>query len=348
VELTGVAPTAAAAVAAAALVEAASAALATSVALAGPPEVVAGGFGAGAWSCRLAGSPPAPWDAPVVVRVGATAAAARREEALAAACAAHGFATPPVLAVVEEDEGGGHGGGAAVVLATGPPRTLVDVLGENPMAIPDLLRGMAALHARLRHVPVSAAPAGTPSAAMDPPLAVLDRALAAAGVADRFAAERAWLDAQAPDPGPPVLCHGDFQPASVRVPEGDPAGAVAVDWSSARLADPEYDLALTFLMFWSVPYLAAGIAQRKVLKGVREMITDGYRAAYESTPPAGPLDDDRLRYWGAYHALGWAARLAAAEARGRPADPWDPVVLVHHPASYRKDLARRLARLTRG
>ena len=341
--LTGTAPaSASAAVAAAALVDAASAALGAGVALAAPPEVVPGGFGAGAWSCRLAGSPPPPWDAPVIVRVGVAAAAARREAAWAAACATHGFATPPVLAVAEDGDGG-----AAVVLATGPPRTLVEVLGENPMAIPDLLRGMAALHARLRLVPVSAAPPGTPSAALDPPLAVLDRVLAGP-LADRFAAERAWLDVHAPDPGPPVVCHGDFQPASVRLESGDPAGSVAVDWSSARLADPEYDLALTGLMFWSVPYLAEGIAQRKVLKGVREMITDGYRASYEATPPAGPLDDGRLRYWGAYHALAWAARLAAAEARGGPADPWDPVVLVHHPASYRKDLARRLARLTRG
>jgi aminoglycoside phosphotransferase (APT) family kinase protein len=345
VGLTGIyrtASAASAATAAAALVEAASAALGKGVGLDGPPEVVPGGFGAGAWSCRLAGSPPAPWDAPVVVRVGATVAAARREAAWAAACAAHGFATPPVLAVVED------GDDAALVLATGPPRTLVEVLGENPMAIPDLLRGMAALHAGLRRVPVSAAPAGAPSPTVDPPLAVLDRALAAAGVANRFVAERAWLDAHTPEPGPPVVCHGDFQPASVRLAAGDPAAAVAVDWSSARLADPEYDLALTALMFWSVPYLAEGIAQRKVLKGVREMLIDGYRASYEATPPAGPLDDGRLRYWGAYHALAWAARLAAAEARGGPADPWDPVVLVHHPASYRKDLARRLARLTRG
>ncbi len=341
--LTGTVPASAAVAAAAALIEAASAVLGAGVALAGPPDVVPGGFGTGAWSCRLAGSPPPPWDAPVVVRVGATVAAARREAAWAAACSQHGFATPPVLGVVENGDGS-----AAVVLATGPARTLVEVLGESPMAIPDLLRGMAALHARLRLVPVSAAPPGTPSAAVDPPLAALDRALAGAGVADRFAAERAWLDAQAPESGPPVVCHGDFQPASVRLEAGDSGGAVAVDWSSARLADPEYDLALTALMFWSVPYLAEGIAQRKVLKGVREMITDGYRASYEAAPAAGPLDDERLRYWGAYHALAWASRLAAAEARGGPADPWDPVVLVHHPASYRKDLARRLARLTRG
>jgi aminoglycoside phosphotransferase (APT) family kinase protein len=349
VELTGTAAPALGPVAAeVAVVAVASSALGAGVTLAGPPEVLAGGFGARAYGCRVAGAPPAPWDGPVVVRTGAEAAAARREAAWHLAVAAHGLPTSPVLGVVDTPgDGGGAGGTAAVVVGQGPSHSLVEVLGQNPLAIPDLLRSMAGLHARLRAVPVAAAPAGTPSATCDPPLAVLDRALAATGLGDRFAAERAWLAGHAPAPADPVVCHGDFQPASVRLEPGETADAIVVDWSSVRLADPEYDLALTTLMFWSVPYLAEGMGQRKMLKTVREMITDGYRSAYEGAPGAGPLDEERLRYWGTYHALGWAVRLAAAEATG-PADPWDPVVLVRHPAAYRKDLARRLARLTRG
>lgn len=323
-----------------AVLSAARGALGPDVALAGPPAVVAGGFGRGAYECVLAVPGPPPWDGPVVVRVGASPPAARREAAWHGACAAHGCPVPPVLAVVEDEDTGG----AAVVVARGPARSLVEVLGENPLVIPDLLRSMAAVHARLRAIPPSAAPAGTPSAAVDPPLAVLDTRLAALGLAERFGAERAWLAAQEPPPGPPVVCHGDFQPAVVRLDASDLGAAVIVDWSSARLADPEYDLALTTLMFWSVPYLADGIAQRKMLKTVREMIVDGYQAAYEAA--AGPLDPDRLRYWGAYHALAWAARLAAAERDGPPADAWDPMHLVHHAAAYRKDLGRRLGRLT--
>ncbi|HKE75651.1 MAG TPA: aminoglycoside phosphotransferase family protein [Acidimicrobiales bacterium] len=323
--------------AARAVLGAAQGALGPDIALAGPPAVVAGGFGRGAYECALAVPGPPPWDGPVVVRVGATAAAARREAAWHGACAAHGCPVPPVLAVVEGEDG------AAVVVARGPARSLVEVLGENPLVIPELLRSMAAVHARLRAIPTSAAPPGTPSATVEPPLDVLDARLAARGLAERFGAERSWLAAHEPPPAPPAVCHGDFQPAVVRLDASDVGAAVVVDWSSARLADPEYDLALTTLMFWSVPYLADGIAQRKMLKTVREMIVDGYRAAYEAA--AGPLDPDRLRYWGAYHALGWAARLAAAERDGPPADPWDPMHLVHHAAAYRKDLARRLGRL---
>jgi Ser/Thr protein kinase RdoA (MazF antagonist) len=244
----------------------------------------------------------------------------------------------------------------------------MESLGENPTAIPALLRAMAELHARLHQVPAAAAP----GAAAPPPLAELDRALAAtadagagpgaaadavagAGAvartgagAERFAAERAWLHENAPPAGPPVVCHGDVQPSSVRLDGGDVASAQLVDWSHARVGEAEYDVALTLLMFWSAPYLAEGIGQRKMLKTVRDMITDGYRSAYESSPGSGPLDDRRLRYWGAFHALAWSVRLAAAEAAGGPADPWDPVALVQHVGSYRKDLGRRFARLTRG
>jgi Ser/Thr protein kinase RdoA (MazF antagonist) len=343
-ELTGevTAEAEAADAAGAAVLAAARLALGPDAALAGPPRLLAGGFGRGAWEADLAGDPGAPWDAPVVVRAGVTAAAAEREAAWHAACAGHGVPVPTVLAVV-----GGEDGTAAVVTTRGPATSLVEVLGENPLMIPDILRSMAAVHAGLRVVPVAAAPEGTPSADVDPPLAALDAALAATGLTAQFGGERAWLDAHAPPPGPAAVCHGDFQPAVVRLDRGDLAGATIVDWSSARLAVPEYDLALTALMFWSVPYLAEGIAQRKMLKTVRDMIADGYRTAYE-TAAGGSLDDDRLAYWGAFHALAWAVRLAAAEAAGGPADPWDPVGLVRHPAAYRKDLGRRLARLTRG
>jgi aminoglycoside phosphotransferase (APT) family kinase protein len=337
-----------AAAAAEAVVAVAGEVLGAGVAVAGRPVVVPGGFGRAAFEVTLGGPSgplPHPWDAPVIVRVGVTPEAAHREAGWHAACAAHGCPVPPVLGLHVPP---GPAGPAAVVTARGPARSLVEVLGESPLAIPDLLRAMAGVHARLRSVPVAAAPPGTPGPGSDGPLAALDAALGDARAGDRFSSERAWLEGHVPPPGPPVVCHGDFQPAVVRLDAADLDKAVVVDWSSARIADPEHDLALTCLMFWSVPYLAEGLAQRKMLKTVRDMIVNGYRAAYEATPPAGPLDGTRLRWWGVYHGLTWAVRLAAAEVRGgTPADPWDPVALVHHPTAYRRDLGRRLTRLTR-
>lgn len=314
--------------------------LGVEVALAGVPEPAVGGFGPDAWLCRPAGDLPAPWDAPVLVRLAPTARV-RRERDWHEHCRAHGGPVAPVLGVAE---GGSEADPGAVVVARGPALSLMEALGESPLHIPQLLRGMAELHARVHALPVE----GAPPAPAATPLDALDAALAAAGLHDRFAAEREWLGTHRPPRSRLVVCHGDVQPASLRLDPDDPASGCVVNWSQARVGDAADDLALTLLMFWSAPYLAEGIGQRKMLKTVRDMITDGYRAAYEEATGSGPVPDESLRYWGAYHALAWSVRLAAAEVAGGPADVWDPVGLVQHVASYRRDLARRFARLTRG
>jgi len=316
-----------------ALRRAASDALGREVAVADTPEAIPGSFGRGAYGCRLEPGAPPPWDRGVVVRVTSPTAAAR-EAAWHGFLAGRGHPVPPVLGVVD----------AAVVLGQGPELSLMESLGLNPIAIPQLLRAMAAAHARLHQVPVEGAP---PAVAGEEPLAALDRVLDATGLADEFAPERAWLDDHAPPPGPPAVCHGDLQPAAMRLDGDDTTTAMLVNWSTALVADAEYDVALTLLMFWSAPYLAEGMGQRKMLKTVRDMITDGYRAAYEGAGGSGPLDEDRLWYWGAFHTLRWSVALAAADRRGGPVDAWDPVGLVQHRASYRKDLGRRFARLSR-
>ncbi len=334
-------------VAAGAVRRAASAALGHHVDLAEPPQPLTGAFGRGAYACRLDAGAPPPWDAPAVVRV-TSAGAAAREAAWHGFLAGRGYAVPSVLAVVDAethlDAEGSAGEGAAIVLARGPELSLMESLGQNPMAIPQLLRSMAESHARLHQVSADGAP---PSPAGAVPLAAFDASLEEAGIAAAFAPERAWLAGHVPPNGPPTVCHGDLQPAAMRLDGDDTTTAMLVNWSTALVADAEYDLALTLLMFWSAPYLAEGMGQRKMLKTVRDMIIDGYLAAYEATDGARALDQDRLRYWGAFHALRWSAALAAAERVGGPADVWDPVGLVQHPASYRKDLARRFTRLTR-
>lgn len=320
--------------AAGALRRVASEALGRAVAVRGTPEVMPGSFGRGAYACCVEPGALPPWDRPVVVRVTPPRAAAR-EAAWHAFLAGRGYPVPPVLGVVD----------AAIVLGQGPELSLMESLGLNPMAIPQLLRAMAEAHARLHQVPVEGAP---PAAAGEEPLAALDGVLDATGLAAEFAPERGWLDGHGPPAGPPAVCHGDLQPAAMRLDGDETTTAMFVNWSAALVADAEYDVALTLGMFWSAPYLAEGMGQRKMLKTVRDMITDGYRAAYEGAAGSGPLDEDRLRFWGAFHALRWSVALALAERRGGPADPWDPVGLVQHGASYRKDLARRFARLTRG
>ena len=164
------------------------------------------------------------------------------------------------------------------------------------------------------------------------------------GIADgHFAAELESLRSDERGGGPHVVCHGGFQLSAVRLDPGDPAGALVANWSNARLAEREYDVAQTLLTFWSLPYLAAGRARRRALRAVRDALIEGYRSAYES---CSPLDPDRMRYWEAFHALAWSARMAADD--GAPAaDPWDPTAVISFRESYRKDLTRRFVGLTR-
>ena len=194
----------------------------------------------------------------------------------------------------------------------------------EPGAAPDGDPAAAAGHGRgaCRAAPVPTE--GAPSGGAPDPLAALDETLADAGIATDFAAERAWLDAHAPAPGPTVVCHGDLQPAAMRLEGDDPSTALLVNWSSALVAEAEYDVALTNLMFWSVPYLADGMGQRKMLKTVREVIIDGYRAAYEGADGTAPLEPDRLRLLGRVPRAALVGGDGRGRAAGRPGRPVGP------------------------
>jgi Phosphotransferase enzyme family len=309
------------------------------VELAGAPQVSVAD-GRGAYVCRLAGEPARPWDGELVVRVCPGGAdVARREAAWHDLAAAGAVAVPAVLAVGAV--AAGAGAGSALVLERGPGRTLIECMAANVGRIPELVTLLGELHARIHALPAGGVPAGgVPAVPTASPLDDLDRTLASVPGGDRFAPQLDVLRRGAGD-GTHVVCHGDFQPSAVRVDPGDVAGAVVTNWSSARLAEREYDVALTILMFWSAPYLAPGRGQRKLLKTVREMLIDGYRAAYERH---ATLSDERLRHWGAFHALAWQVRMAAPPP-AHP-DPWDPTGLVSFPDGYRRDLARRVSRLT--
>lgn len=320
---------------------AARAALGDDVDLAEPPQAsVRDGWGA--YRCRLAGEVPGPWRGDVVVRVlpdgEASAAALAREVAWHALGAAHDLGVPVVLAEVPDDPGP-----AALVVAGGPERSLLECLGDEArLGVPRLAALMGELHARLHALP----PDGAPAVEGPRPLEALAHLLVANGIAGgHFSAELENLRRDERGGGPPVVCHGAFQLTAVRLDPDDPSGTTTVaNWSAAGLGEREYDVAHTMLAFWSLPYRAVGRARRQALRAVRDALIAGYRAAYER---CAPLDEARLRYWEAFHALSWSARMAAGD--GMPAsDPWDPSGDVTFRDSYRKDLTRRFVGLTRG
>jgi hypothetical protein len=326
--------------AASAVLSAARAALGRDVELAGRPEVSVRD-GPGAYTCALAGDAsdaPEPWDGPLVVRILPDLAtggdAIAREVAWHALVTANGFGVPAVLSHIAGEPG------PAVVTAGNPVRSLLECVEHDRARAPRFVALMGDLHARLHALPVD----GAPEDAGTGPLDDLAGLLAASGIADgHFAAELESLRPQEPAGGPPVVCHGGFQLSSVRLDPANPAGALVANWSAARLAEREYDVAQTLLTFWSLPYLAAGRARRRALRGVRDALIESYRAAYESR---APLDPDRMRYWEAFHALAWSARMAADDG-ATVADPWDPTAVISFRESYRKDLTRRFVGLTR-
>jgi hypothetical protein len=337
--------------AATAVLSAARTALGHEVELAGRPEVSVRD-GPGAYTCELAGGAgdaagaagPGGWDGPLVVRVPPEretgGAAIAREVAWHALGAGNGLRVPDVLSHADGNDGDV---GPALVTARGPERSLLECMGYDREQVPRFVALMGELHARLHELPVGSAPA--PEGAGAGPLDDLAGLLAASGIAGgHFAAELETLRPYERGGGPPVVCHCGFQLTAIRLDPDDVASALVANWSAARLGEREYDVAQTLLTFWSLPYLAAGRARRQALRTVRDALVEGYRSAYERH---APLDHDRLRYWEAFHALSWSARMAAAD--GTPAsDPWNPAAAISFRESYRKDLTRHFVELTRG
>ncbi|HEY8523611.1 MAG TPA: phosphotransferase [Acidimicrobiales bacterium] len=325
------------------------------VRLAPPPATGTGGAGptgvgptaAGqAGSTEVAGpvgpvTPPAgsagPLANPTPPTAPTPAAALAHEAAWHALGAAHGLEVPTVVAEVP-----GDAGPSALVLATGHERSLLECVNESRPSVPRVAALMGDLHARLHALPVD----GAPPVAQPRPLDALDDLLVASGIAGgHFSAELDNLRRRQPPPAPPVVCHRRFELTSVRLDPTDPGRtATVVDWSAAGLGEREYDVAHTLMAFWSLPYLAAGRARRRALRTVRDALIDGYRSAYEHR---APLDESRLRFWEAFHALSWSARMAAGDGTSTT-DPWDPIGAVTFRDSYRKDLTRRFVGLTRG
>jgi len=105
-----------------------------------------------------------------------------------------------------------------------------------------------------------------------------------------------WLARHAPEPSPPVLCHGDFRTGNYLA---DAGRLVAIlDWEFAHWGDPASDLAWFCARFWRFGQdrrAAGGIADRAVFLG-----------AYEAAG-GHPVDEVRLHYWEVMSALKWLA-----------------------------------------
>ena len=154
-------------------------------------------------------------------------------------------------------------------------------------------RELAALH-RLRPPRTALAFLGdAPADALAQYRALLDRIGEARPVAEWA---MRWLVRHAPDPGPPVLCHGDFRTGNYLVAEG--RLAAILDWEFAHWDDPYSDLAWFCARFWR---FGADLREAGGI-GARAAFVAGYEAL------AGRrVDPARLHYWAVMAALKWLA-----------------------------------------
>jgi aminoglycoside phosphotransferase (APT) family kinase protein len=272
--------------------------------LAGTPQPLTGGFWASLSLLRLANVTP-PADT-LVLRVMPDPALAAKETVFQREIARQGFPAP----AVRLSGGPADGVGGAFILmdrAPGAPalagldgiaalRRLPTLAHHLPATLGHIT---AALHA-LDPVPLRSALTGAGVAVpSDAPafLAALTESADQLGRSDLRAAAL-WLARHPPPSSRRVIAHGDLHPFNVLV---DGERWTLLDWTSALIADPAYDLAFTTLMLRHPP-LAAPIPLHPIIATVGAAVARRFYRAYRRH--GGIVPDQQTREWHtSLHAL---------------------------------------------
>jgi aminoglycoside phosphotransferase (APT) family kinase protein len=215
----------------------------------------------------------------------------------------------PVPALRLTGGAGGGLGGAFILMDRAPGRMpLVGMGGVGAIRhlpslarrLPDLLGQVtAALHA-LDPAPVQAALATAGVEAPSDPggfLAVLSEAAGRLGREDLQAAAQ-WLATHPPPPGGQVIAHGDLHPFNLLI-DGD--RWTLLDWTTALIAHPEYDLAFTALMLRHPP-LATPTPLRPVVAAAGALLARRFATAYRRAGGTVP-ERQSLDWYTSLHAL---------------------------------------------
>jgi aminoglycoside phosphotransferase (APT) family kinase protein len=266
--------------------------------LGGKPEALNGGFWASMSLVPLVNVAP-PLPETLVLRVMPDPAWAAKETVFQREIARQGFSVPAVRLAGGADSGVG---GAFLLMdrAPGaPPLAGLDgvaALRRLPSAahrLPNLLgRVTAELHA-LDPTPLQPA---LDEAGVSAPSNVPAFLVALSESADRLgrpdlAGAASWLAAHAPTSERNVIGHGDLHPFNLLV---DGEHWTLLDWTSALVADPAYDLAFTTLMLRHPP-LAAPAPLRPVIAAGGAAIARRFVIAYRRA--GGTPSDERTFGW---------------------------------------------------
>jgi aminoglycoside phosphotransferase (APT) family kinase protein len=291
------------------------------------PQPLAGGFTTEMWRVRLRGSMEL--DGELVARVMPEADGARRETIVQRHLAAEGFATPSVRLAGEPSPELAQAWMLMDYVAGAP---LLDGL-EGPsvvLAIPGLVRSLpdnlARCAAALHEMPVEALrrELGTDDEIVN----LLERMRSrvdAAGRADLGAVADGLVSTRPPRIRE-VVCHGDLHPLNVLT---GPDGLILIDWSTARIADPTYDLAFTMLLL-SHPPLTVPAPARSPVRAAGRLLGRRFIRAYQRHSKHR-VDPTRLH---------WYTRLSALRVLTELEVTSDPA---NHPFRHLEPVAQRLS-----
>jgi aminoglycoside phosphotransferase (APT) family kinase protein len=131
----------------------------------------------------------------------------------------------------------------------------------------------------------------------------------------------AWLDRTRPRERRTVLCHGDVHPNNLIV--GDDGSWSLIDWTNARLAEPEFDVAFTAELLELAP-VDAPRALRPLVQFWLRRASRRFQASYAA---GAELDSRRVTWYQALYRLQLLVRIAASRA----ALPGMPTLPSEHP-----------------
>jgi aminoglycoside phosphotransferase (APT) family kinase protein len=114
-----------------------------------------------------------------------------------------------------------------------------------------------------------------------------------------------------------VICHGDLHPFNLLV-DGD--RWTLIDWSSAVVADPHYDLAFTTLMLANSP-LGGPAPIRAVTRMIGRRVAERFLRTYEQRTGRS-VDAVRLAWGRRAHALRAVVEIATWDANDHLGHPW--------------------------
>jgi aminoglycoside phosphotransferase (APT) family kinase protein len=140
----------------------------------------------------------------------------------------------------------------------------------------------------------------------------LGRLAAQAAAIGRYDLERTAEHLAVTAPDTRVLCHGDLHPFNLLV---DGEAWTLIDWSTAVVADPHYDLGFTTLMLANPP-LGGPAPVRATTRAIGSRLARRFLHSYEQRT-GRPVDRARLAWGRRAHALRALVEIATWEANGQ-------------------------------